>query len=668
MIEEVQPRQPPAKGTATRLGGGKAVGRPEKKIDFGSQWRPTHHRSGWPYALDALASLHISSGTLLDGFIEKKFGWGEDPGDLRNDPRPYIRPWIGFWHNPPFVPAALNLVGHAPQEILASWLWRESSPYCRGLFTLSAYLARWLRDRVPVPVCSVFHPTEPPTVTFSVQRFLANPHKKVVQVGWWLRNYQSFFDLQVPSMGKVLLASPPLDERQAEVSILRMPYLGARDYDELLSENIVFLDLYDSSANNAIIECIARSTPIVINPLPAVIEYLGAEYPLYYNDLEEAAAKAQDARLALAAHQYLRDHAIQQRVTRSAFLRSFVDSSVYRNLGPASDQVSGRDSTTQRPEPLGLITPADISPQPTVPWPPQPASSVPGSGLTPPPRSQRRPAVTIFTSVYAADDDLQQFLQNVCGQTIFSRCELLLFDVCYSHRCPDLVRRQIAAYQAVHPNISYHRLAADPGLYQIWNRAIRSSSSPYLTNANLDDRKAPDSLAEHLNALVCHPEVDVVCSEMLVTTEANETWEDNSACCVYFKTFNNGAAGLSSLNSRTEFGIADLFLYDKSGRPFESQNIPHCMPMWRRSLHLRYGMFDPLEFGAVADWEFWARCASLGARFMVLHKLLGMYTVRPSSHNHRAFKSAAKNRIIKMYAPDKRTSSYGMPPPIRRES
>ena len=58
-------------------------------------------------------------------------------------------------------------------------------------------------------------------------------------------------------------------------------------YDILLSNNIVFIHLIDASANNTIIECIIRNTPIIVNRLDAVVEYLGVDYPLYYNNLNE---------------------------------------------------------------------------------------------------------------------------------------------------------------------------------------------------------------------------------------------------------------------------------------------------------------------------------------------------------------------------------------------
>lgn len=59
--------------------------------------------------------------------------------------------------------------------------------------------------------------------------------------------------------------------------------LGNDDYDNLLTENIVFINLVDASAVNTIIECIVRNTPIVVNNHPAVVELLGVSYPLYFN-------------------------------------------------------------------------------------------------------------------------------------------------------------------------------------------------------------------------------------------------------------------------------------------------------------------------------------------------------------------------------------------------
>jgi hypothetical protein len=119
-------------------------------------------------------------------------------------------------------------------------------------------------------------------------------------------------------------------------NVLHLPFLDNIEYDRLLAENIVFLDLYDSSANNALVECIVRGTPVVVNRLPAVMEYLGPDYPLYFDDLDEAGAKAEDDRLVLAAHRYLMAHSVRARLSGRHFLKSIAESRIYRALDPAA--------------------------------------------------------------------------------------------------------------------------------------------------------------------------------------------------------------------------------------------------------------------------------------------------------------------------------------------
>jgi hypothetical protein len=60
------------------------------------------------------------------------------------------------------------------------------------------------------------------------------------------------------------------------------------DYDKLLTENIVFLNLVDASAVNTLIECIVRNVPIVVNKIEPVVELLGPDYPLYYEVCERS--------------------------------------------------------------------------------------------------------------------------------------------------------------------------------------------------------------------------------------------------------------------------------------------------------------------------------------------------------------------------------------------
>ena len=63
-----------------------------------------------------------------------------------------------------------------------------------------------------------------------------------------------------------------------------MEYVDNVAYDELITQNLVFLNLVDGAAVNTLIECVVRNTPILVNRHPAVVEVLGDNYPLYYDE------------------------------------------------------------------------------------------------------------------------------------------------------------------------------------------------------------------------------------------------------------------------------------------------------------------------------------------------------------------------------------------------
>jgi hypothetical protein len=73
--------------------------------------------------------------------------------------------------------------------------------------------------------------------------------------------------------------------------------------------------------------------------------------------------------------------------------------------------------------------------------------------------------------------------------------------------------------------------------------------------------------------------------------------------------------------------------------------------MWRKALHDRFGYFDELLYGPLADWEFWVRCASEGVHFRIVREPLGLYWENPMSHNRRVPAEMYKQRIIDRYAP-----------------
>ena len=177
---------------------------------------------------------------------------------------------------------------------------------------------------------------------------------------------------------------------------------------------------------------------------------------------------------------------------------------------------------------------------------------------------------------------------------IFVLVEVIVIDSASPENEGAIVRE----FQERHPNIRYVRTDQRETLYAAWNRAIGLSAAPYLTNANTDDRHAPDAFARLAAVLDKCPEVDVVYARTAIT-------------CVAGSRF--GAAPITGYFKARKFDRQRLF-YDC---------LPGPQPMWRRSLHDRFGLFDP-AFVSSGDYEFWLRISGQ-ARFEHVRKCLGLF-------------------------------------------
>jgi hypothetical protein len=294
--------------------------------------RPTawpHHRGGWGPCVQRLqAELCTRGGTLCFDSEERLVtAWHA----------PIAKPFLLISH---FVPH-----GHPrhPGWNLADFCrhprWLACRDQCRGVITLSHYACDQARRLLGVPSDSVLHAAEPGPVLFTMDRFLSAAPRSLLMVGWWMRRFATFCHLRAPGYVKRLL--PGISSAQALERAFTwercleparrclMPHLAAGDYDALLARSVVFLDLFDASANNAVIECIARRTPLLVRRLPAVVEYLGEDYPFFFDCPEEAEWKLTDPRLVYAAHEHLCRAGAGSRVSLRHFAAKFSATSVY---------------------------------------------------------------------------------------------------------------------------------------------------------------------------------------------------------------------------------------------------------------------------------------------------------------------------------------------------
>lgn len=72
---------------------------------------------------------------------------------------------------------------------------------------------------------------------------------------------------------------------------------------------------------------ISGNTPLIINRLPAIEAYLGKEYPLFYNTMDEASKLSNSIDKIVEAHAYLKklDKTIMDRDTIIHKINQFIE-------------------------------------------------------------------------------------------------------------------------------------------------------------------------------------------------------------------------------------------------------------------------------------------------------------------------------------------------------
>jgi hypothetical protein len=313
------------------------------KLDLhGRAYAYGQHRNTFSNIIDHLKPLHLGeNGVLFLPFIERYFVWGNALGEASStDPRAIDRDWIGILHCPFDTPLWFE-PKLRPENFFRTPLWEESFARCRGLITLSEDLAEDVRFHYPhLPVHSLLHPTAFDGKQFDLDAYLQRP--RVIQAGDWLRKLQAIYQLRAPNHHKVMLfKSHTRRFMQSEIdalgdfrngSVEEKEFVSNKEYDDLLSSSVVLCLLYASAANNLVLECLVRNTPIIINPLPSVVEYLGPSYPLYAATLLQAEEQLQNSSRIAAAASYLKDRVACLSLSYKSFCDTLAASVVYKHL------------------------------------------------------------------------------------------------------------------------------------------------------------------------------------------------------------------------------------------------------------------------------------------------------------------------------------------------
>jgi hypothetical protein len=318
------------------------------------------HRSGWQYVINGIDENFCTfdpRATICDLYLDRTFHWNYEINS-RLGIIPYKKYWIGFIHHTTLT----NYTDYNVIEMFKKPYFLESLNYCRGLFVLSQYLLIEIQKiinalNLNIIVEKLYHPTEfvDEKNCFTMSKFINNKRRKIIQIGAWYRDIQHIYKLNMGNnilgLEKCALIGSNMEGHYNSVGsseqisrdklvrdkitnyseVITINRLHNFEYDIILSENIVSINLIDCSAANTIIECIVRNTPILINRLPAIIEYLGKDYPFYYDTLQEASIKSNSIDIIKKTHLYLKS-LDKTKLKLTTFIDDFKMSKIFQNI------------------------------------------------------------------------------------------------------------------------------------------------------------------------------------------------------------------------------------------------------------------------------------------------------------------------------------------------
>lgn len=190
-----------------------------------------------------------------------------------------------------------------------------------------------------------------------------------------------------------------------------------------------------------------------------------------------------------------------------------------------------------------------------------------------------RTRVSAIVSTYKSSAFIAECLEDLVGQTIADRLEIIVIDAA----SPENERSIVSDYQRRYPNIPirYHRTESRIGVYAAWNMAICMARGDYLISCSTNDRLRSDACEMLARTLDERPDVALVYGNSFMTKLPHQSFEKVELCSLYLWP---------------AYSYEDLIDHCRVG--------PH--PMWRRDVHEQIGYFGE-QYSALGDQEFWLR-------------------------------------------------------------
>jgi glycosyltransferase involved in cell wall biosynthesis len=205
------------------------------------------------------------------------------------------------------------------------------------------------------------------------------------------------------------------------------------------------------------------------------------------------------------------------------------------------------------------------------------------------------PKISAIVSAYYAEKYLEGRIQNLINQSI--PVEIIVI-------CQVGSEEEQIALSHLSPSVIVIQTLAIPTIYAAWNMGIKMSHGEYLTSANCDDRLKPFALATLTHIL-----------------------DKNPAFCL--------AYGNQEIVEEIDGPVVERFQWAVGGLDVLLHGcFVGPQPVWRRSLHEKYGYFDE-EMQVAGDYEFWLRIMAGGERFYHSEGFVGQYLRRKDSREAR---------------------------------
>ena len=282
--------------------------------------------------------------------------------------------------------------------------------------------------------------------------------------------------------------------------------------------------------------------------------------------------------------------------------------------------------------------------------------------------------ITLITSLFRGDKFINFYLENITKCWDYRLCEHLIFNIKDSNS--DETNKILNNYATEFTNIKIINLYEDPGIYNVWNTGVKMANYEYLLSSNVDDIISPIFLKLARDYLDKNQNINLVCFPVKISYKINtnnfnykegKVWFTNKR--VYDKKYIKNDTEIYSKNKDSllhkidrkkrrllkNYGYCKYNFFDKydminiDKNKVVSHNIPHCCPVWRKSLHNEYGYFDESTYGPYADYEFWLRCMNNKTLYGLIPIPAVIYYINPNSHNRRNKDEEKLNKIFYKY-------------------